>query len=146
MFPELLGGTLLMAWDRRLGDLYTRSYTAPYPVWKVDLVLTPRRETDTEIGSASFSGVVTDRVTGQPVAAVAVRLNGIEAAVTRDDGTFQIADLEWRSGANEVGFYHVEYEPLVQEIWVGEDQDDVALSVTLQPWQVRWLQPLRNRP
>ncbi|UCG87787.1 MAG: carboxypeptidase regulatory-like domain-containing protein [Gemmatimonadota bacterium] len=133
MFPGQLGGTLLMAWDRRLGDLYTESYKAPYPVWKVDLVLTPQTEFHAEMSRPSFSGVVTDRVTGQPVAAVAVRLNGSEAAVTGEDGTFQIAELEWRSGANEVAFDRIRYEPLVQQIWLEEGQDDIALGVALRP-------------
>jgi hypothetical protein len=133
MFPAALGGTLLMAWDRRLGDLYTRSYTATYPVWKVDLVLTPLTASHPEISRPSLSGAVTDRVTGLPVAAATVRVNGDETAVTRDDGTFQVGDLEWLSGANEVVFQHPGYEPLVQEIWVEEDHGDFALGVRLQP-------------
>jgi hypothetical protein len=136
IFPSLLGGELLFAWDRELGQPYDRTYTAPNRVWKTDFTLGYSERSTVDERRFALQGIVTDRETGQPLDATEVILNGGDTTGTRADGTFDMLDAHWARGTNRVEFHRRRYEPVAWEFWMDEEDSEVSISVTLNPLAV----------
>jgi hypothetical protein len=132
IFPIEEGGDLLFSWDRRPGRPYDEAYLALGRVWKIDFVLGAGSGSEETTGFGStLDGLVTDRETGLPLDGTSVVLNGVDSTVTRDDGTFDLLDVEWVLGVNHLQFRRYGYESGAWELWLDEDDDDVSISVTL---------------
>jgi hypothetical protein len=143
IFPNQLGGALLMAWDKPPGKPYEYEFLAPDPVWKLDLTLGTH---DIEVvgrASSMLHGIVTDRHTGRPLDGATVIVNGVDTTTTRDDGTFDLPSIRWMLGANRVEFRRSGYESLTWDLWLDEDESELSVSATLLPVPVR---PERLRP
>jgi hypothetical protein len=87
--------------------------------------------------SAGVSGSVINAVSGQPVIAGSVTLNGEKSTFTGGDGAFHFSEPELRWGRNWVGFRGIGYEPLVASLWVLNDDANIDLDVELAPRAVR---------
>jgi hypothetical protein len=132
LFPDARKGTLSFAWDKALGSPYTHGYVVEFPVWAVDLVLVNALgDRSGVLLSRGLTGVVTDSVTGEPVAAVLVSVNDREQTITRPDGTFDMVLDQPRGGRDVVTFRRVGYKPVTREVWVDTDQLTVFLPVSL---------------
>jgi len=143
IFPRMADGDLLYAWDRRPDQAYSHSYPAPPPIWMVNLTIGIEDETRTiTISQAVLSGLVADRVSGQGLEGVAVSLNSRESVVSREDGTFDLVAAQWVRGANTISFRRTGYRDWVQELWIGESESPVSLSVLLEPTAVIALEPI----
>jgi hypothetical protein len=136
IFSHLLEGELLFAWDRRPGRGYEYSFAAPYGLWKVDLDLVAGDLTAQPSDGLTLSGIVSDRETGEPLEAALVVLNEADTVSTRDDGTFDMVDVEVPVGINRVAFHRRGYEPIGMDLMVDEDDSDLTLSVGLSPLPV----------
>ena len=116
ILPQAENGTLLLARNRDPLQGYTRSFSPARHLWKLDLDLF-------ESGTGSqgpatrrvLSGFVTDRATGQPVSGVTVGVNGKESTLSRDDGSFDVVDVEWLEGPNLVALWRIGYQPWAQD-------------------------------
>jgi hypothetical protein len=137
VFPWALDGRLLLAWGRVPGEPYDRSYSAPNPIWKLDLQLGSgaRARTNAENGNV-LSGVVADRMSGQGLSSVSVVLNGADSTTTREDGTFDIVGWEPLSGEISVVFKRLGYHPWEHELLLDSLQSSLVLSVMMRPLAV----------
>jgi hypothetical protein len=137
LFPDARKGTLSFAWDKALASPYTHGYAVEFPVWALDLVLVNTLGDRSGVPvSRGLAGVVADSVTGEPIAAVLVSVNGRTQTMTGPDGAFHMALDERRGERDVVTFRRVGYRPVTKEIWVDADQATVFLPVSLAPLPV----------
>jgi hypothetical protein len=87
--------------------------------------------------STGVLGSVTNAVSGQPVIAASVTLNGGKTTFTGGDGAFQFTESDLRWGRNWVGVRGIGYEPMLASLWVLTDDADIDLDVELSPQAVR---------
>jgi hypothetical protein len=133
ILPRAEHGTALLAFNRDPVEGYTRSFTTGHRIWKLDLELNESGAgRQAQVAGHVLAGFVTDRATGQPIGGVTVGLNGTENTVTRDDGTFDIVDVDWLAGSNVVAVGRMGYQPWAQEIWLEGDEARLDLSVSLE--------------
>ncbi len=84
-----------------------------------------------------LSGVVTDQATSKPITGVAVVIGDRVIATTNSDGTFRISTTLIVPGSNVVSFRRIGYGSTAKLWWVGADQTEVVLHVTLETLAVR---------
>ncbi len=133
VFPWAVNGRLLLAWDRVPGVPYDRSYSAPNPIWKLDLQLGSGVQARSAAASGSvLSGMVADRMSGQGLSGVSVVLNGVDSTTTREDGTFDIVGWETQREIR-VAFTRLGFHPWEHRLQVDTVQNSVVLSVMLRP-------------
>ena len=82
-----------------------------------------------------FTGVVTDSVSGEPIAQVSVSINGEQKAVTAPDGTFDFAVPIPGADPDMITFRRIGYAEWTGEVRVG-DRPAVFLPVSLSPLPV----------
>lgn len=134
ILPTAGGRELLFAWDRRRWQPYTHTFRHALPIFKLDLALGEHRAADVAAPPGGWvSGIVTDETTGQGLDGVRVVLNGRDSTMTRDDGTFDVVDIEFVAGANIVTLRRPGYRPRVRGFALAEGQPGLDLSVSLQP-------------
>ncbi len=134
IFPYQLGGDLLLAWDREPGIPYSESFAAPERVWKLDLLLGAESVPHGEpVRTSSLEGIVVDRESGRPLDEATVILNGADTTTTREDGTFDLPGADLQPGLNRVVFRRYRYESVAWSVWIGEEDNRVSLTVTLNP-------------
>ena len=137
LFPAATEGTLSFAWDKTPGYAYTEAYAILHPIWTVDLTLVSGLEDQSDrLVVRGFAGVVTDSVSGEPIAQVLVSVNGEQMAVTAADGTFDIAVDVPGADPDMITFRRIGYVEVTREVRVGGDRPTVFLPVSLPPLPV----------
>ena len=84
-----------------------------------------------------LSGVVTDLATSEPITGVTVVIGNRVVATTNSDGTFRVSTTLIVPGSNVVSFRRIGYGSTAKLWWVGADQTEVVLHVTLETLAVR---------
>ncbi len=83
------------------------------------------------VGTATMTGTVTDSVTGEPIVAVAVGIDGTVAALTDDRGVFRIDNIE--RGTILLEIRRIGYRMIAAGIDLLEDEMAVDLNIKLVP-------------
>ena len=83
------------------------------------------------VGTATMTGTVTDSVTGEPMVAVAVGIDGAVAALTDNRGAFRIDNLELGTILLEIR--RIGYHMIVAEMDLLEDEMVVDVNIKLVP-------------
>jgi hypothetical protein len=83
------------------------------------------------VGTATMTGTVTDSVTGEPIVAVAVGIDGTVAALTDDRGVFRIDNLELGTILLEIR--RIGYHMVAAKIDLLEDEMAVDFNIKLVP-------------
>jgi len=133
VFPVQEEGTLLYARARTPEEPYRMSYRLSHRTFKVDLLQTGAASAAPSDGiHRALSGYVTDASTGLPLQGVAVILNGRDSTLTRDDGTFDLVEVDWRLGDNSVIAHLQGYKEWIEVLGLVGDEDRVELGIRLQ--------------
>ena len=131
VFPDRLGGSLLMAWDKRPGAPYEQEFNAPQPAWKIDLVLGSGRPDEVVRTSSVLQGVVTDSATGDPLEGVTVVVNDSFTTVTAVDGRYEVAGVVWRPTGNRIEFRGEGYATATLDAKIGTDDGEILLDMVM---------------
>ena len=131
MFEEYRGRLIQFGWDRAPGGAWDHVYESPHPAWKLDLFVGDPNRVVVEQASPVLYGTVTDSVSGEPLADVAVVVNGIDRTVTGADGTYRV-DIEWVESGNRVEFRRLGYAPGIVLVQNEGTEREVLMNFSLQ--------------
>ncbi|MCZ6917892.1 MAG: carboxypeptidase regulatory-like domain-containing protein [Gemmatimonadetes bacterium] len=83
------------------------------------------------VGTATMTGTVTNSITGEPIVAVAVGINGTVATLTDDRGVFRVDDIEFGTILLEIR--RIGYLMIAAEMDLVEDGLAVDFNIKLVP-------------
>ena len=83
--------------------------------------------------TATFTGTVTDGVSGRPIAGAVVELNGDVVTRTADNGVFLLWEVPISWGSNELNVGHIAFSDLAGEFWIVNPSETLDFSATLDP-------------
>ncbi len=128
--PGVPPGAHVIAWEkvgylsRSFRVVVTEQHTGDIDIGHI--TLEPRR-----VGTATMTGTVTNSVTGEPIVAVAVGINGTVATLTDDRGVFRIDDIELGTILLEIR--RIGYLMIASEVDLIEDGMAVDINIKLMP-------------
>lgn len=76
-------------------------------------------------------GVVVDSLSGEPVPAVRVSLNGADPVLTDREGRFRISEVHWRSEKNVLECRRIGYSQSSRPVHPIEDASEVTVRIAL---------------
>jgi len=84
---------------------------------------------EAKVENAIISGVVVDKITGEPLAGVEVKMIGSNEKVFTDfDGNFQFANLP--QGAYAIKIDYISYEHVVENVYATKDENPIKIKLS----------------
>ena len=87
--------------------------------------------------TVSIFGTVIDSLIGLPLSSADVLINGLNVAVTDNDGAFWLPSFRLEWGSNLLEFRRIGYTPKQAEVWTSTEDAELDIELELMPIALR---------